>query len=76
MISRIGDYCLTQEIDSAQGLKEFSEEEYAMAEAAGMGRTLEDEKWFNGISSEFASIPWESTHQIYIFELNAGKQQG
>lgn len=61
MINKIGDYFLTQEIDSAQGLKEFSNEEYFAAETAGMKRTLEDEKMFNGNSVEFASIPWEFT---------------
>ncbi len=61
MIKKIGNYFLTQEIDSAQGLIEFSEEEYFMAENLEMKRILEDEKMFNGISVEFASIPWEST---------------
>jgi len=61
MIKEIGNYFLTQEIDYAQGLKEFSEEEYFMAENFGMKPTLEDEKMFNGISVEFASIPWETT---------------
>ena len=61
MINKIGDYFLTQEIDSAQGLTEFSDEEYFAAETAGMKRTLEDEKMFNGNSVEFASIPWEFT---------------
>jgi len=61
MINKIGNYFLTQEIDRAQGLKEFSDEEYFMAENFGMKRTLEDEKMFNGISVEFASIQWETT---------------
>ncbi len=61
MIKEIGRYFLTQEIDRAQGLKEFSDEEYFMAENLGMKRTLEDEKMFNGMSLEFASIPWETT---------------
>ena len=61
MIRKIGDYILAQEIDSAEGLVEFSEEEYFMAENVGMKRTLEDEKMFNGNSVEFASIPWELT---------------
>jgi len=61
MIKKLGKYFLTQEIDSAEGLKEFSDEEYFMAETFGMKRILEDEKMFNGISVEFASIPWETT---------------
>lgn len=61
MIDNIGGYFLTQDIDSTQGLKEFSDEEYFAAETAGMKRTLEDEKMFNGNSVEFASIPWEYT---------------
>jgi len=61
MINRIGSYFLTQEIDSAQGLIEFSDEEYFAAETAGMKRTLDDEKMFNGNRVEFASIPWELT---------------
>lgn len=61
MIKKIGNYFLTQEIDYSQGLKEFSDEEYLMAENFGMKRTLEDEKMFNGMSVEFASIPWETT---------------
>lgn len=61
MIKEIGSYFLTQEIDRAQGLKEFSDEEYFMAENFGMKRTLEDEKMFNGFSVEFASVPWETT---------------
>jgi len=61
MIKEIGKYFLTQEISCAQGLKEFSDEEYFMAENFGMKRILEDEKMFNGISVEFASIPWETT---------------
>ena len=61
MINKIGNYFLTQEIDSAQGLKEFSDEEYFMAENSGMNRILEDEKLFNGVGVEFASIPWETT---------------
>jgi hypothetical protein len=61
MIKKVGKYFLTQKIDYAQGLKEFSEEEYFMAETFGMKRILEDEKMFNGISLEFASIPWETT---------------
>ena len=32
MIKKIGNYFLTQEIDSSQGLVEFSEEEYLMAD--------------------------------------------
>jgi len=61
MINKIGNYFLTQDIDSAQGLKEFSEEEYFAAETVGMKRTLEDEKMFNGNNIEFASILWEFT---------------
>ncbi len=61
MIKKIGKYILTQEIDYSQGLKEFSEEQYFMAENFGMMRILEDEKMFNGISLEFASIAWETT---------------
>lgn len=61
MIKKVGDYFLTQEIDLAQGLREFSEEEYFMAENYGMKRMLEDEKMFNGPIIEFASIPWETT---------------
>lgn len=61
MIKKIGKYFLTQEIDYAQGLKEFSEEEYFMAENLGMKRVLDDEKMFNGVCVEFASIPWETT---------------
>lgn len=61
MIKKIGKYFLTQEVDCAQGLKEFSKEEYFTAENFGMKRILEDEKMFNGISVEFASIPWETT---------------
>ena len=61
MIDKIGDYFLTQEIDSAQDLKEFSDEEYFAAETAGIKRILEDEKLFNGNSVQFASIPWEFT---------------
>jgi hypothetical protein len=61
MINRIGNYFLTQEVDSAQGLKEFSNDEYFAAETAGMKRILEDEKMFNGNTVEFASIPWEFT---------------
>jgi len=61
MIKEIGNYFLTQAIDYAQGLIEFSEEEYFIAENLGMKRMLEDEKMFNGNSVEFASIPWDST---------------
>jgi hypothetical protein len=61
MIKKIGPYFLTQEIDCAQGLEEFSDEEYSTAESFGMKRMLEDEKMFNGPSVEFASIPWEIT---------------
>ena len=61
MIDKIGNYFLTQDVKTAQGLKEFSNEEYLAAETAGMKRTLEDEKMFNGNSVEFASIPWECT---------------
>ena len=61
MIKKIGDYFLTQDVDHARGLREFSEEEYFMAENYGMKRTLEDEKMFNGPVIEFASIPWETS---------------
>ena len=61
MIEKIGSYYLTQKIDDAQDLKEFSDEEYFIAESFEMKRTLEDEKMFNGASVEFASIPWETT---------------
>ena len=61
MIERIGDYYLGEEIDSAEGLVEFSEEEYFMAENAGMKRMLEDEKMFNGKQTDFASVPWDTT---------------
>jgi len=79
MINKIGSYFLTQEIDSAQGLTEFSEEEYFMAENFGMKRILEDEKMYNGVSVKFASIPWETTTigsikgKIYkiCFQLNS-----
>ncbi len=60
MIKKIGNYYLTQDINSAEGLKEFSDEEYYMAEQVGMKRMLEDEKMFNGLNPEFASISWES----------------
>jgi hypothetical protein len=61
MIKKIGKYFLNQEIDSAQGLEEFSEEEYLEAENFGLKRVLEDEKIFNGDSVEFASIPWDTS---------------
>ena len=61
MIDKIGEYSLTQEIDSAQGLKEFSDEEYFAAETVGMRRILEDERMFYGNRMEFASISWEYT---------------
>ena len=61
MIKEIGNYSRTQKIECAQGLKEFSEEEYFMAETVGMKRMLEDEKMFNGPAIEFASVPWETT---------------
>ena len=61
MIEKIGDYSLAQDIDNADSLKEFTEEEYYMAEQTGMKRMLEDEKMFNGSQAEFASILWENT---------------
>jgi len=61
MIKEIGKYFLTQDINSAESLKEFTDEEYFMAENAGMKRMLEDEKMFNGDQVEFASIQWETT---------------
>ncbi len=67
MITQIGNYYLGQDIASAQGLKEFSEEEYATAETAGMKRMLDDEKFLNVqpaefvvAAAEFAGVPWES----------------
>jgi hypothetical protein len=84
MIKEIGSYFLAQEVDFAQGLKEFSEEEYSMAENVGMKRVLEDEKIFNGTSVEFASIPWETTTigstkgKIYkiCLQLNSTSKKG
>ena len=61
MIQKIGNYYLKQDINSADGLIEFSDDEYIMAEQVGMKRILEDEKQFYGIDSEFASISWGST---------------
>ncbi len=60
MIKTVGVYSLTQEVNTAQGLKEFSEEEYLLAEGAGMRRVLEDEKFFNAINGQFAANPWDS----------------
>jgi hypothetical protein len=61
MKQQIGNYYLTQDIDLAFGLEEFSEEEYHIAEQVGMKRIFEDEKMFNGVNAEFAQIVWEST---------------
>ena len=61
MKRQIGNYYLTQDINSAFGLEEFSEEEYHLAEQVGMKRIFEDEKMFNGVNAEFAQIVWEST---------------
>lgn len=61
MFKNIGNYYLTQDIKTANGLKEFSDEEYLASEQVGMSRTLEDEKMFNGFVTNFASVPWEST---------------
>ncbi len=61
MTQRIGNYYLTQSINIAYGLEEFSVEEYRLAEESGMKRIFEDEKIFNGENAEFAGILWEST---------------
>jgi hypothetical protein len=60
MIKTVGVYSLTQEVNTAQGLNEFSEEEYLLAEGAGIRRVLEDEKFFNAINVQFAANPWDS----------------
>jgi hypothetical protein len=75
MILTVGPYSLTQQINTAEGLKEFSEEEYRSAELAGMKRVLDDEMFFNGINVQFAANPWDSTMiastngQIYKISL-------
>ncbi|MGD0337962.1 MAG: hypothetical protein ABSB78_04175 [Bacteroidota bacterium] len=75
MILTVGPYYLTQQINTAEGLKEFSEEDYLSAEFAGMKRVLENERFFNGINVQFAATHWDSTMiastngQIYKISL-------
>jgi hypothetical protein len=75
MILTVGPYSLTQHINIAKGLKEFSEEEYLSAELAGIKLVLENERLFNGINVHFAANPWDSTMiastngQIYKISL-------
>jgi len=62
IITRIGPDHLGQPIGSANGIREFSDDEYANAEASGMRRTLRDEKLFNGPERlDLVAIPWEGT---------------
>lgn len=64
-----------QQINTAEGLKEFSEEEYFSANLAGIKRVLENERFYNGVKIEFAANPWDSTMiastngQIYKISL-------
>ncbi len=75
MILTVGPYFLTQQINIAEGLKEFSVEEYLSFELTGIKRILEDERIFNGSNVQFAYIPWDSTiiastrGQIYKISL-------
>jgi hypothetical protein len=75
MILKVGPYTLTQQIETAEGLLEFTEEEYLTAEYNGFRRNLEDERFFNGANIKFASAPWNSTMigstngQIYKISL-------
>jgi len=59
LINQIGEYSLLQRLESAQGLSEFSKEEYLKFEKFGYGRTLEDERIFNGNIVEFSTIIWD-----------------
>ena len=61
MIKKIGNYYLTQNINSATGLKVFSEEEYKLSEKAGMKRMFDNEEMYYGQDVNFASILWDST---------------
>lgn len=77
MIKTVGLYSLTQEVRTAQGLKEFSEEEYAEAAMVGIELMLEEEKLFNGINPDFAGCHWDSTmvattkNRIYKISLQS-----
>jgi|ERR1035437_2875417 hypothetical protein len=61
MIKKIGDYYLTKELSTSTGIKEYSENEYQMAELVGMKRVLEDEKFFNGPQIRFANVNWTNS---------------
>lgn len=61
MINKVGIYTLNEEVVTAIGLKEYSNEEYLLAERVGMKRILADEKFFNGITVDFAFLTWDST---------------
>ncbi|HVS83635.1 MAG TPA: hypothetical protein VHE60_18030 [Pyrinomonadaceae bacterium] len=62
LITQIGPYHLGQPVASASGLREFSADEYAKAEASGMRRTLRDEKLFDGPERlDLVATPWEGT---------------
>ena len=49
MILTVGPYTLMHPVKDAEGLVEFTEKEYLAAQYAGFRRTLEDERFYNGI---------------------------
>lgn len=63
MITQVGTYYLGQPVDTVTGLREFSDEEYAVADVAGIRRYLRDEKIFNGPGPDFRfmAVPWDTT---------------
>jgi len=62
IISHIGKYHIGQSAHEAQGLKEFSDEEYEMFAAAGSPRNFETEQIFYGEDCQFAGLDdWEVT---------------
>ncbi len=74
MITKIFNYHLRQPIKEAEGLTEFTDEEYSEFNSAGIKRTLRNEKFYNSPDINFMGGTWDlvigSTDDI-IYKISA-----
>ncbi len=68
MITKIGNYELNNTVEKTTGLKEYTDDEYALFSFAGHSRILSDEKIYHGDPVEFVGCSW-----TVIIGANKGK---
>ena len=60
MLNKIDKYYLGQPLKDAEGLTEFTSEEYKAFEMVGYVKILDDDKIFHGFDSQFLTISWNT----------------